>query len=268
MHPILFTLGPITIYSYGVAMALAFLIAMTLAAHDARTSLKGLVPLHDATLLDWGAFVMIGGVVGGRLLYVLLNWDSYRTSPLEIFALWHGGLVWYGGLAGGILAQALFAARRHLSFLRITDQVAPVVALGHAIGRLGCFANGCCYGKPTTAWWGVVFPDHLDAVIPTQVIESVGLMILFLVLRMLQGKIGDTNNLQRPGRLFGWYLVGYGLLRAGIESWRGDQPTVWAGMTLAQLISLGLVMTGLLRGHKQIKMGDTNRFLKLFVSPF
>jgi phosphatidylglycerol:prolipoprotein diacylglycerol transferase len=154
-----------------------------------------------------------------------------------------------------MLAQALFVARRGLNVLRVTDQVVPVVALGHAIGRLGCFANGCCYGKPTTAWWGVVFPGHLEAVVPTQLIESAGLAVLFLILRMLQ----KPALLERPGKLFGWYLLGYGLLRVAIESWRGDQTAVWAGMTLAQLLSLILTVAGLLL------VSDTMRKNRLFL---
>lgn len=241
MHPILFTVGPITVYTYGVLLALAFFFSLALAVHASRTDLKGLVPLDGAALLDWGSWVMAGGVVGGRLLYVLLNWEVYWTAPLEIAALWHGGLVWYGGLAGGAAAQALFAARRGVSFLRLTDQIIPVVALGHAIGRLGCFANGCCYGLPTTAWWGVTFPGHPSPVVPTQLIESVGLSALFLILRMLQ----QPAVLQQPGKLFGFYLLGYGCLRWTIEWWRGDQPRLWLGMTLAQLVSLGLIVVGM-----------------------
>ena len=100
MHPILFVLGPITIYTYGVALALAFVISLALAMRASRTRLKGRVPLSDSALLDWGCWVMAGGVLGGRLWYVALNWELYHTQPLEIVALWHGGLVWYGGLAG------------------------------------------------------------------------------------------------------------------------------------------------------------------------
>lgn len=240
MHPVLFTIGAVTIYTYGAMLAVAFLVALALARHTVRIRLKGLVPLDDAALLDWGVFVMVGGVVGGRLLYVLFNWDVYRAAPLEIFALWHGGLIWYGGLAGAALAQALFVVRRGLNFLRVTDQVIPVVALGHAIGRLGCFANGCCYGKPTTSWWGVVFPGHLEAVVPTQLLEAVGLVMLFVILRILQ----RAAVLRQPGKLFGVYLVGYGLIRWMIEWWRGDQAAVWVGWTLAQLLSVGLVMAG------------------------
>jgi phosphatidylglycerol:prolipoprotein diacylglycerol transferase len=198
-------------------------------------------PLSDAALLDWGCWVMVGGVLGGRLWYVALNWDIYRAQPLEIVALWHGGLVWYGGLAGGLLALVLFVSRRKLSFLRVTDQVVPAVALGHAIGRLGCFANGCCYGRPTTSWWGVVFPGHATAVVPTQLIESVGLVVLFVMLRIFQ----KPAVLQRSGTLFGIYLIGYGGLRWTIEWWRGDQPHLWYGLTLAQLVSLGLVIVGM-----------------------
>jgi len=241
MHPILFTLGPITIYTYGVALALAFAVSMMLTTCASRARLKGIVLLDEAALLDWGCWVMAGGVLGGRLWYVLLNWEAYRAQPLEVVALWHGGLVWYGGLAGGLLAQALFVARRKLSFLRVTDQVIPAVALGHAMGRLGCFANGCCYGLPTAAWWGVRFPGHPTAVVPTQLLESLGLVALAVTLWMAQ----RPATLARPGRVFGLYLVGYGLLRAVIENWRGDQPAIWSGLTLAQLISLGLVLLGL-----------------------
>lgn len=241
MHPILFAIGPITIYTYGVALALAFVISLAVARHEARTRLNGVAPLSDAALLDWGCWVMVGGVLGGRLLYVLLNWEVYRANPLEVFALWHGGLVWYGGLAGGLLAQARFVSRRKLNFLRVTDQVIPAVALGHAIGRLGCFANGCCYGRPTTSWWGVAFPGHPTAVVPTQLIESVGLVALFVILRMAQ----RVSVLKRPGALFGLYLIGYGLLRWVVEGWRGDQPVMWHSLTLAQLISLGLILLGL-----------------------
>ena len=246
MHPILFKLGPLTLYTYGAAMAAGFLVSIALAAHVTKRQLRGSVPLPDTALVDWGCWTMLGGILGGRLLYVLLNWEVYRAHPLEILALWHGGLVWYGGLVGGLLAHAGYVRAHHYPFLSATDQLIPFIALGHAIGRLGCFANGCCYGRPTTAWFGVVFPGDVLAVVPTQLFESASLLVLYVLLRRLQTPL----RLRQPGAIFGSYLVGYALIRWTLERWRADQPIVWVGWTLHQFISLlafGIGMTMLIK---------------------
>ncbi len=241
MHPILLHLGPVTIHTYGVLLALAFLATVGVARYAATHSLTGFVPLTASEVVDWGCWTMAGGILGGRVLYILLNWSTYRTQPLEILAIWHGGLVWYGGFAGGIVAQWWYARRAHRSFLRISDQVIPFVTLGHAIGRLGCLLNGCCYGIPTSAWFGVRFPDQPQAVVPTQLFESASLLVLFLILRSLQTPPG----LKSPGRLFGVYLIGYGIIRWTVEYWRANQPMLSIGITLHQAISLGLILTGI-----------------------
>ena len=241
MHPILFKLGPVTVYSYGAALAVAFLLAVGLASHVTERALQGRVPMREGALLDWGCWTMLGGILGGRVLYVLLNWEAYRSQPQETLALWHGGLVWYGGFVGGLLGQALYFKTHGYPFLRSTDQVIPFVALGHAVGRIGCFANGCCYGKPTDAWFGVAFPGHAHRVIPTQLLESASLVVLFLLLRALQPRAMRS----RAGALLGCYLIGYAVIRWTLEFWRGDQPVVWAGWTLPQLISLGALLVGL-----------------------
>jgi len=240
MHPILLKVGSFTIHSYGVALAIAFLLVVWLARHATARSLQGLVPMTEHALTDWAVWTVVGGIIGGRLFYVLLNWEFYAAQPQEIFALWHGGLVWYGGFLGGMLATRLYLKTHGYPFLRGADQVIPFVAVGHAVGRIGCFANGCCYGIPTTAWFGVQFPDHPHPVVPTQLLESAGLIVLFLLLRRLQ----TPAVLKRPGTLFGTYLIGYAVLRFLLEFWRGDQPIVWDGLTLHQLISLALLLTG------------------------
>lgn len=241
MHPILVHLGPITIHTYGVLLALAFLATVGLARHITRHSLAGVVPLTATEVVDWGCWTMAGGILGGRVLYILLNWSTYRAQPLEMLAIWHGGLIWYGGFGGGVVAQWLYARRTHRSFLRIADQVIPFVTLGHAIGRLGCFANGCCSGIPTSAWFGVRFPDQLQPVVPTQPLESASLFVLFLILRRLQ----TPQGLKFPGRLFGIYLIGYGIIRWVVEYWRANQPVLAMGITPHQLISLALFLIGL-----------------------
>ena len=239
MHPELCRLGPFAIHTYGVALAAAFLLALTLARQAVRHDLKGLVPMDEPALADWAVWAMGGGILGGRVFYVVLNWDVYAAHPLEIVALWHGGLVWHGGLAGGVIATWGYLRRRGLGFRRGVDQVIPCVVLGHAVGRLGCFANGCCAGLPTHAWWGVQFPGTVERVVPTQLLESASLVILYLLLRAAQ----RPAILRAPGRLFGIYLVGYGLIRWTVECWRAN-PHLWGGWTLYQFISVGLVLLG------------------------
>ncbi|MBI3087975.1 MAG: prolipoprotein diacylglyceryl transferase, partial [Candidatus Omnitrophica bacterium] len=172
MHPILLKLGPITITSYGALLALAFLSAVGLARHVTRRSLTTSVPLQDAALVDWAGWSVAGGLLGGRFLYILLNWELYARQPLEMLAVWHGGLVWYGGFLGGLLATGWYLKAHGYGVLRGLDQVIPFVALGHAVGRVGCFLNGCCSGKPTWAWCGVWMPGSAQPVMPTQVLES------------------------------------------------------------------------------------------------
>ena len=238
MWPELCRVGPFTLHTYGVIMAAAFVVAVGLAraaAHDPRT----LPALNEAAVLDWAVWAMFGGIIGGRLLYVLLNPTPYKVNPLEIVALWHGGLIWYGGLAGGVFATWWWLARRRVGFLRGADQLIPFVALGHAIGRIGCFANGCCGGVPTDGWWGVTFPGSVQPVVPTQLLESAALVTLYFLLRALQ----RPDMLQRPGRIFGAYLIGYGLIRWALECWRTNERLLF-GWTLSQGISALLVVIG------------------------
>ena len=234
MHPILLQFGLFTISSYGAAMATAFLLSVWLLARESGGRLKGLVPMSPDQVSDWATWTIVGGILGGRVLYVILEWPYYAANPLEILAVWKGGLVWYGGFFGGLITGGSYLRRHKISFLRSMDQVIPFGALGHAIGRIGCFLNGCCFGKPTTAWWGVQFPEYPHPVIPTQLLESGGLFFLFLWLRSEQ----RADVLRAPGALFGRYLVAYGLLRWTIETWRDMQPIVWGGITVSQAISV------------------------------
>lgn len=240
MHPILVKLGPLTLYSYGVLLVVAFVVTTWQAVRAARRLPPTLVAIGPEQLVDFSCVALLGGLLGGRLLYVLLEWDWFANSPLTIFAIWQGGLVWYGGFLGGVVTAWLYTRAKRLVFLRVMDQFIPFLSLGHAIGRIGCFFNGCCYGKPTDGWWGVTFPGHPTAVLPTQLFESFGLFLLYGILRALQ----RPAVLAHPGRLFGLYLAGYGLLRFIIEFFRGDQPAWWAGLTLPQLVSLAAVAAG------------------------
>ena len=240
MHPVLLTFGPFTLYSYGAMMVAAFLVTLWLARQAARRLPPELAAITGEQLVDFICYSLLGGIIGGRLFFVLLQWRWFLQSPLEIIALWHGGLVFYGGLFGGLLTGWWYLCSRGLHWLRVLDQFIPFGVLGHAIGRIGCFFNGCCYGKPSSAWCAVVFPGHEEAVLPTQLFEAAGLCLLFLALRRLQ----QPAVLRHPGRVFGAYLAGYGLLRFILEYVRGDQSVWWAGLTLQQVISIGVVGVG------------------------
>ncbi len=169
-----------------------------------------------------------------------MEWRHYINAPWEVLAIWHGGLVWYGGFLGGLTAGLVYARRHRLSSVRLADHLSPAIALGHGIGRIGCFFNGCCYGRPTDQWCGVLFPGHAQPVLPTQLFEAAGVFLIAFILYQLQ----QRQSARYPGRLFGLYLTCYGMLRFGLEFLRGDQQVWRAGLTLQQLISLLGIMVG------------------------
>ena len=240
MHRILFQYGPITIFSYGAMMVVAFVTAIWLASRAAPRLPLPQRALTSAQIVDVLSLAMLGGLFGARLLFVVQNWAVFIREPLEIPAIWHGGLVWYGGFLGGLVGLIAYLRLHAIPVRRGIDQLIPFVALGHGIGRIGCFLNGCCYGKPTSAWFGVTFEPGEPSRIPTQLLESAALLGLFLVLRRLQ-----QRRVAAPaGRLFGVYLLGYAVIRFLIEFLRGDQAVVWAGLTLQQLLSIGVFLAG------------------------
>ncbi len=242
MHPVLLKLGPLTLYSYGAMLVLASAVAIGVAVHAARRAPSASIEAPPEQIADCLCSALLGGIVGGRLFYILLNWELFTQAPWEIIALWHGGLVWYGGFLGGVAGAWLYLRAKRRAFLRALDQLIPFVALGHAIGRIGCFLNGCCYGKPTTSWCGVLFPGRHETVLPTQLFEAAGLCLLYLVLRWLQ----RPGRRTAPGGIVGAYLILYGLLRFLLEFARGDQTIWWAGLTVQQVLSLGVMVVGLM----------------------
>lgn len=241
MRPILISFGPIIVQSYAVMLVAAFLGGTWLAGKQAERLPRELAALNASQVFDLTSISLIGGLIGGRVFYLSLYWDIFRRHPQEILAFWHGGLVWYGGLIGSVFAGWVYVRVKRLSALRVADHMAPFMAVGHAIGRLGCFMQGCCYGKETTAWWAVKFPGHAQRLIPTQLIEMAGLLALYALLYRWQ----QPATLRHPGRLSGLYLVCYALLRWAVEALRGDQSIWWAGLTLQQIVSGGVALAGL-----------------------
>jgi phosphatidylglycerol:prolipoprotein diacylglycerol transferase len=241
MYPILLKLGPVTLHTYGLTIAVAFLVVIGLAGRAARRLAPEYVAINPEQIVDFSSITLLTGLLAARLFYVALYWDFFAHSLPDAVAIWQGGLVWYGGLLGGLFGGWFYVRAKRLSFLRVMDQFIPFGVLGHAIGRMGCFLNGCCYGIPTDAWCGVTFPGQAVRVLPVQLFEAAGLFVLYGVLRSLQ----HPTLLARPGRLFGTYLMSYGVLRFILEFFRGDQTVWWAGLTLQQLISVAVVLVGI-----------------------
>ncbi len=252
MHPILFQFGPVTIFSYGALVAVGFLLAVTLAARTADRWPASLRAMNAKQVADVSWIALLGGILGARLLYIVLNWKIYWHAPGELIAIWHGGLIWYGGFLGGFAAAFLYLRAQRVPFLRAFDQFVPFLALGHAIGRIGCLLNGCCYGKPVDGCCGITPHWSAQPLVPTQLYEALGLLALYAGLRWLQ----RPNVLQRAGAVAGLYLISYGILRFTVEAFRGDQTFWWHNLTLPQLMSAGVAAAGLVliaasrwRGH-------------------
>ena len=189
-------------------------------------------------LLEFIFWALSGGILGGRLMYILLNLDFFLKDPLEIFKLWHGGLVWYGGFIAGLLSAVLYLKRNNAPILKTLDLAAPFIALAHAIGRIGCFLNGCCYGRPVS--WGIYFPEHNDRLIPVQLISSLDLLAIFIILRLLE------ERPRRPGSVVVYYLLFSSLERFLVEFSRDDSARSFCGLTIFQLISIVIFISALI----------------------
>lgn len=242
MYPELFHIGPLTIHTYGVFFALGILAAVSLAEHLHRRD--GGEP---GAFADLSLMIVIGVLIGARALFIIVNWGYFLENPSEIPMIWQGGLVFYGGLLGGSLAFLLAVRLKRLDLWQSADTIAPALALGHAIGRIGCFFAGSCYGKPTDLPWAVIYthPKSLAQDIlgvpvhPTQLYSSAALLILTAILLTIR------SRKQFAGQVILSYGILYGTWRFLIEFLRGDPrgALTFLGMTLStsQVVSLFLV---------------------------
>lgn len=219
------------IYSYGLMVAVGFGIAMLLAYKHAPE-----FGLNKDKILDFAIVVLIGGIAGARILYVLTNIKYYIANPLEIVNITKGGLVWYGAFLSGLLVAIWFVRRNNINFWVGGDLFAPYLALAQGIGRIGCFLNGCCYGSvaPSSFLLAVVFPNESLFRHPTQIYSSFTLILLFVALRKWQG------SRHFNGEIFLGYAILYSLTRFGLEFLRGDNPKLLAHLTMSQLISIAI----------------------------
>ena len=216
MHPILLKLGPITIYSYGAFVALGFAVAAFLIYRRAAS-----FGIDKDRTIDLLVVMLMTGIAGARLLYVLLNLGYYRSNLFELIDLSRGGLVWYGGFFAAIGSAAVYIRGKRMGFWNTMDLVVPYIALAQAFGRVGCFFNGCCYGVNG---------------IPIQLYSSFILVMIFVVLLYWQ----DRRRFKAEISL--GYCVLYSLKRFCIEFFRGDNPKIFLGLTISQVISLFVII--------------------------
>lgn len=235
MHPILISFGKVQIYSYGFFLALGVVVCSVLLLRQAERE-----GLDQTNLLDLIIITSIAGLLGSRLFYVFFyEWDYYRAHWWQILDLRNQGLVFYGAVVFGVGAAYLYLKKKRLSFWPYSDLFAPYLALGYAFGRIGCFLNGCCFGKPTSMPWGVVFP-HLGDVPrhPTQLYSSIFAFIFFFWLQRLYRRRTFS------GQVFLAYLIGYGTFRFVVEFFR-ENLVVWHTFTIGQITALGIVVVAL-----------------------
>jgi phosphatidylglycerol:prolipoprotein diacylglycerol transferase len=236
VHRELFRIGNVTIYSYGVMLALGFIAAGLVARQRFVEQYK-----DPGTVLDLVLAAMIGGIVGARLFYVVGHWSEYSGNLGEIFRLNMEGLVFYGGLVLGLALALLVGYLKHLRFWWVMDLAGLCVPLALAFGRVGCLLNGCCYGKETGLPWGITYPASsgiIGARHPTQIYELILDLALFGFLWW------KRDDFAREGTAFWFFVLGYGLIRFTVEFFR-DHPQQYAALGF-QLASIAMVLVATL----------------------
>jgi phosphatidylglycerol---prolipoprotein diacylglyceryl transferase len=248
MFPLLFKLGPLSVYTYGLLLALAYLGGLQFSLIRGRQ--RGLDPNR---IMDLGIWIIVSALIGAKALLLIVEWRRFVDNPRELLSLAQSGGVFYGGLILAVLVAFWYMWRHRLPFWTVCDVFAPGIAFGHVVGRMGCFFAGCCYGIETRVPWAVTFTDpfaHENAgtpigvpLHPTQLYEA-GAELLILILLL------STERRGRPfaGRTFWSYMFFYGISRFIIEFYRGDPRGMvpGTGLTTSQFISVLLVPLSLI----------------------
>ncbi|MBI5399856.1 prolipoprotein diacylglyceryl transferase [Candidatus Saganbacteria bacterium] len=250
MLPILIKLGPLTIHSYGLLAALGFTAGLLSTVYYADKE-----GISSETILNLAIYNIIAWIIGARLFYVIGMWNQFQQNPLDIIMIQNGGLVFLGGLIFGLAAIFFVAWRNRLPVWKILDAATPGSLLGFSIGRIGCLLNGCCFGLPTTLPWGIKFPFGAlayfyfpnEALQPTQLLDIIGLFIVFVILVFIY------QRRKFSGQVFFWGIILYSIERFLTELLRYS-PLHWLGLTPSQWIVIPLIIIGLL-GLWWIKRG-------------
>ncbi|TMA30578.1 MAG: prolipoprotein diacylglyceryl transferase [Deltaproteobacteria bacterium] len=234
----------IPIHTYGVLVAGGFLVAMTLAARTAERN-----GLDKDKVLDLSFGILVAAMVGSRLLFILVNWDEYAHDLAGIFEFWKGGLVFYGGFIGAVAFSVWYMRKHQMRFFEYADVMGPTVAIGQALGCLGCFSAGCCWGSACDAhyFFAARFPQESLAYQS----QALGCALIFLFLTWWR------SRKRFHGELLALYLMLYAPLRALVETFRGDEERgrvfnflgswarhAWWNLSTSELISVGIFAAG------------------------
>lgn len=234
MHPEIASWGVIHVRSYGLLLAAAFLVGTWLALRESRR--RGLDP---DKVINVVLVALVAGVLGARMLYVLEHVGEFRREWGSVLALWQGGLTLYGGVVAGTFAGLVAARRQRLPMWVVADALTPAMAIGMMFGRVGCFLNGCCYGRPTDLPWGVHFPPDSfaglefgnAAVHPSQLYFALAGLALFGITMALR------RRLTTPGHLFWLFILLFALTRIPLDFTRAYEP----GSELLQVGEVGIL---------------------------
>jgi len=243
--PVALEAGPITIYWYGITLAIAFLAGLLITFKIAKKQGE-----NPDKILNLAIFLLFGAIIGARLYFVMFNWGFYKFHLQEIFMTWHGGLSIHGAIIGGFITGAIYTKINKLPLLKYADLVSPGLILGQAIGRWGNFFNSEAFGVPTNLPWKLYIPVenrpenymNYQYFHPTFLYESLWNITVFLLLFFIFRKKFEGKN----GALFFLYLILYSLGRFVIESIRTDSIYMVAGIPIAQFVSIIFIITGIL----------------------
>lgn len=256
MRYILFEIGPFRVYSYGLMIALGVIFTFLVAERRAKS-----FGLDADTIFSMGAWGLVFGIIGAKLLYYLTELDKIIAEPSRLLNISEGFVV-YGGILGGILGAYVYARRKKLDTLRYFDLAVPSIAFAQGFGRIGCFLAGCCYGRETDAWYGVTFhsspfaPNDV-AMIPTQLLSSAADFAHFFLL------IWIAKKSKTKGLVTAMYLILYSVGRFLIEFLRNDPRGMVSVLSTSQFISLftlaaGVVMLAVCR--RKSRAGEGQKF--------
>lgn len=233
----LFQIGPLTVYAYGLMIAIGVLVAYLVGEYRAKK-----YKLNPEILFSLTISCLVGGIVGAKLLFYIVEIKAIIEDPSILLDITHGFVV-YGGIIGGILTGYVFCKIKKLEFWKYFDLVMPSIALAQGFGRLGCLFAGCCYGRETDSWFHIVYEDSSFApngvaLLPTQIISSGLNFIHFFLLIFLARKV------KASGQVAGLYLIFYSIGRFCLEFLRNDPRGAVSILSTSQFISIFIFIVG------------------------
>ncbi|WP_299976752.1 prolipoprotein diacylglyceryl transferase [Desulfobacula sp.] len=244
MHPVFFQIGPLTLRWYGLMIAIACMAGLWVAKQEARRN-----QIETQKVETFFLFAVLFAVMGARFYYIAFTEPAlFWKNPFAVLAIWEGGLAIHGAIIGGVLTGIVYTWRQKISFWKFADTLAPSLAIGQAIGRIGCFLNGDAHGYPTTMPWGLIYSPESPAgqmypgqtLHPTQLYEMVFNLIIFGVLWAMRKKIKTS------GHLFLLYTILYSAGRIFVEHFRADKLTYLGNISAAQSIGVLGILTAVI----------------------